>query len=371
MRRAIVLARRGGLAVRPNPRVGAVLVKKGRVVAEGWHRVFGGPHAEIEAFNRAGEAGRGATLYVTLEPCSSFGKTPPCVDEILRRRVKRVVIGCLDRDSTNRNRSASLLRENGVEVTVGVLEEECRWLNRDFFTWVEEKRPYTLLKLALSLDGKIAAASGRSRWISSETSRRRVHYLRSRADAVVVGLNTVITDNPRLTVRYGYHHPGLWKVVLDGSGRIPLTTRLVSGRDRARTIVATTPAAPPSRMDRLMRKGVDVIRVPARRGRVSLRALFRRLAARGMIRVMIEGGGETAASALEEGLVDEVHFFLAPLILGGRSAPSAVGGEGVKSISRAWRVERLKQQWLGGDLYLSGTVTREGPLSINPEGVTR
>ncbi len=358
MRRAIALARRGGLAVRPNPLVGAVVVKGRRVIGEGYHRRFGGDHAEIEALRKAGAGGRGATLYVNLEPCSSYGKTPPCVEEIVRRGMARVVIGCLDPNPLNHARAASYLRSRKIEVKVGVEEESSLRLNRDFFTWTEENRPYGVLKLAFSLDGKIATSAGRSRWISSTSSRRLVHRLRSRSDAVVVGLRTVIADDPALTVRYGFKHPGPWRVVLDSRAEIPASARLLNDTARGRTIVAVASGAPRSRVEKLKKKGVGCLVLPARRGRVSLRSLFRRLAARGMIRVMIEGGGETAASALSEGLVDEVHFFIAPLIIGGRNAPTAVGGEGIDSLKRGWRVEEMKVRRPGGDIYVTGSVAR-------------
>ena len=203
MRRALSLAARGGLAVRPNPRVGAVLVKGGRVIASAYHSGYGAPHAEAKVLKKAGKSARGATLYINLEPCSSYGKTPPCTEAIISSGVRRVVIGCRDRDPLNRERAEKILKRSGISVETGVLEEESFELNRDFFIWTEKDRPYTTLKLAISLDGKIADRQGRSRWISSLPSRRYVHYLRSLSDAIMVGLNTVIVDDPLLTVRMG------------------------------------------------------------------------------------------------------------------------------------------------------------------------
>ena len=356
MKKALSLAARGTLAVRPNPRVGAVLVKAGRVIASAYHSRCGGPHAEVKVLKKAGPAARGGTLYVTLEPCSSYGKTPPCTESIISSKVGRVVIGCRDRDPRNRNRAEKVLTRAGIPVVIGILEDDCRALNRDFFIWAEERRPYTMLKLALSLDGKIADRRGRAKWISSQPSRRYAHYLRSRSDAILIGLKTVIADDPLLTVRMGYTHPGLKKVVLDSQGRIPLTARLLRGENAKDTILATTPLAPVSRLKEITGRGVTLVKVPARAGRVSLKTLFRRLAARGIMRLLVEGGGETAASLLEECLVDELHLFIAPIIIGGRDAFPAVGGKGVKSIREAYRLHDMVVDRMGEDIHISGFI---------------
>ncbi|MCX6348305.1 MAG: bifunctional diaminohydroxyphosphoribosylaminopyrimidine deaminase/5-amino-6-(5-phosphoribosylamino)uracil reductase RibD, partial [Candidatus Aureabacteria bacterium] len=258
MVRALALARKGGRAVRPNPLVGAVVVENGREIASGYHARFGGPHAEVVAIEKAGKAARGATLYVTLEPCSTFGKTPPCSDLIISRGLKRVVIGVRDENLKHRGRASRILRAAGIAVRAGVRERECAELNRDFFVWVAQRRPYALLKLALTLDGKIADPAGRSRWISSAESRRLVHRLRARSDAVLVGVNTVIRDDPRLTARMGRRHPGLLRVVLDSRGRIPLAAHILTGPGASRTIVSprtlsSRPGSSPAARDRTVR----------------------------------------------------------------------------------------------------------------------
>jgi diaminohydroxyphosphoribosylaminopyrimidine deaminase/5-amino-6-(5-phosphoribosylamino)uracil reductase len=358
MARALALARQGGKAVRPNPRVGAVLVKNGRMIASGYHARFGGPHAEVVALNKAGTLAKGSTLYVTLEPCSTYGKTPPCTDRILSRGLRRVVIGCRDENPAHRGRGAKILRSAGIDVREGVLEGECSELNRDFFVWTAQKRPYAVLKLALTLDGKIADSAGRSRWISSEESRRLVHRLRSFSDAVLVGVNTVIRDDPRLTVRMGSSHPGLRRVILDSSGRIPLSSRILHGHDATRTIVVSTVRLSPAKRRRIESRGAACLIVPERRGRVDIRKLFRRLAEMGIMRILIEGGGEVAASILEAGLVDEVHFFYSPRILGGRTAVPSVGGKGFGSLSSAVKIEDIAIRRIGGDICVRGRVAR-------------
>jgi len=356
MRKALSLAKRGGRAVRPNPRVGAVLVKGGRILAAGYHSRFGGPHAEVKVLKKAGHLAKGATLYVTLEPCSVQGKTPPCVDEIIRRGVKRVVIGCLDLNPSTRSRAPKILKKAGLKIEVGILEKECRELNRDFFIWVTEARPYTTLKLALSLDGRIAARSGDSRWISGPKSRRFTHFLRSQSDAVLVGINTVLRDDPRLTVRMGYSNPDLKKIILDSRGRIPLSARVLKGRSAGKTVVATTAAAPSEKMKKVVGRGGNRIKVPSRGNRTSLKFLFRKLAREGIMRVLVEGGGEVAASLLADRLVDEVHFFIAPIILGGKAAVPAIGGRGVDKVKGAYCLTDVKVSRSGPDIHVQGCV---------------
>ncbi len=356
MSRALSLAARGGRAVRPNPRVGAVLVRDGEIIAAGYHSRFGGPHAESRVLEKAGPSARGAVLYVSLEPCSTRGKTPACTSAIIAAGVRRVVIGCRDRSPENGGRAEGILNKAGISVTTGVREEEAFEINRDFFTWVAERRPYTTLKLALSLDGRIATRSGDSRWISSPASRKYGHYLRSLADAVLVGAKTVIRDDPLLTVRKGYRHPGLKRVILEGRTRIPLSSRLLAGGPRGEVILATARPLPPARARKLAGRGITCLELPSRSGRVNLKSLFRRLAERGLMRLLIEGGGETAASALEAGLVDEVHLFIAPLLIGGRSARPALGGRGADLVREARRLRDLKVERLSADIHVSGFI---------------
>lgn len=358
MGRTLALAARGGKAVRPNPRVGAVLVKGGEVIAAGYHSRYGGPHAEDRVLRKAGTAARGGTLYVNLEPCSTRGKTPPCTGAIIAAGVKRVVIGCRDRSPDNGGRAERILKQAGISVTFGVREEEAFELNRDFFTWVARGRPYTILKLAISLDGRIATRTGDSRWISSESSRKRVHYLRSLSDGVLVGANTVIRDNPLLTARMGWHHPDLKRVILEGRTRFPPSSRILSEKGGGEVILATASPIPLSRRKKLDGQGITCLEFPSPSGRVDLKSLFQNLAERGMMRLLVEGGGETAGSLLEAGLVDEIHLFIAPIIIGGQSAVPAIGGTGVELVKEAHRLKNLTVEMLGGDIYVSGRVER-------------
>jgi len=354
MSRALALARRATPAVHPNPRVGAVLVRGGRVVAAGYHSRYGGPHAEARVLSKAGPAARGGTLYVTLEPCSTSGKTPPCVEAIIAAGIRRVVIGTRDPNPRHRGRSRRLLEAAGIKVTEGILEERCRDLIRDFRVWVLRGRPYTVLKLAESLDGRIATREGDSRWISSPLSRRLVHSLRAASDAVIVGSGTARCDDPRLDVRLGRSHPGLIKVVVDSRAVLSPAARVFS--TRGPVWVAVGGKAPAASIRRLERAGALVRVFPGPTGRVDLPALWGWLASRGVMRVLVEGGGTLAGSLVDAALVDEVHFFIAPILIGGDEAVGAVGGEGISRMAGARRLERLRVSRIGPDLYVRGRV---------------
>jgi len=358
MRRALELARLGEGYTRPNPMVGAVIVKDGKVIAEGHHARYGGPHAEASALARAGERARGADLYVNLEPCVHWGKTPPCADRIIAAGVSRVILAARDPNPLVNGKGVDKLRSAGIEVMEGVLREEAEKLNEIFFHWVKTQRPFVALKLAMSLDGKIASRSGGSRWITGGEARKRVHELRRRHAAVLVGIGTVLADDPQLTVRE-VEGPQPLRVVLDSRGRIPLSAKVLSGE--APTLIATTEAMPEKIESRLREKGVEVWRLPARDGEVDLGALLRRLGAREVDSVLVEGGGEVAWAFLSQGLVHKTYLFYAPLILGGRDAVPGVGGEGFPSPQGALRLKDLTVEWVGEDLLISGyPAGREG-----------
>lgn len=352
MRRALDLARRGWGWTRPNPLVGAVIVRDGAVVGEGYHTICGGPHAEAVALLEAGEKARGADLYLNLEPCLDFpGKrTPPCVDAILAAGIRRVVVATEDPNPQVGGRGLACLREAGVEVVVGVLAEEAQRLNEVFFHWIRDRTPFVVLKLALSLDGRIATRTGKSRWITGPESRRCVHALRARYGAVLVGVGTVLADDPELTVREA-EGPQPVRIVLDSEGRIRLGARVLS--PQARTIVATTDAMLPETEARLRAQGAEVWRLPEERGRVNLRELLRRLGEE-VDSVLVEGGSEVAGAFLEGGLVHKIAFFYAPLLLGGRDAVPAVGGEGVADPAQAIRVRDLAIERVGEDFLVTG-----------------
>ncbi len=328
MRRALALAARGEGLTRPNPPVGAVVVRDGRVVGEGWHRVAGGHHAERLALAEAGVRARGATLYVTLEPCSTWGRTPPCTDAIIAAGIRRVVAACSDPNPNHRGRGFAILRRRGIEVTVGPEREAAVRLIEGFAMWVTAGRPWMALKLAMSLDGRSADAKGRSRWITSPASRRRVHAERRRADAIMVGVGTVLADNPRLLPRPSMGRSP-WRVVLDTAGRTPPNARLITDAHSKRTLLFVGETCGRERCRRLARRGATVERLPIDRttGRVNLVAVVHALGRRGILRVLCEGGSTLAGALIEGGLADELLLMYAPRVLGMDARP-AVGATG-------------------------------------------
>jgi diaminohydroxyphosphoribosylaminopyrimidine deaminase/5-amino-6-(5-phosphoribosylamino)uracil reductase len=352
MRRALELARRGKGWTRPNPLVGAVVGKGGRVIAEGHHAVYGGPHAEAVALLEAQDGARGADLYLNLEPCVDFHgkKTPPCTDAILQAGIRRVIVATPDPNPCVSGRGLARLREAGVEVVEGVLADEARRLNEVFFHWVRRRTPFVVLKLALSLDGKIATPTGKSRWITGPEARRLGHTLRARYGAILVGVGTVLADDPSLTVRE-VEGPQPLRVVLDAEGRTPCGAKVLSATEK--TVIATTDRMPPEIEAELRSVGADVWRLPTQNDRVDLRELLRRLG-EGVDSVLVEGGSEVAWSFLSQGLVQKILFFYAPLVLGGRAAVPAVGGEGVGDPAEAIRVRDLTIERVGDDFLVTG-----------------
>jgi diaminohydroxyphosphoribosylaminopyrimidine deaminase/5-amino-6-(5-phosphoribosylamino)uracil reductase len=358
MDRALRLAEQGMGRTSPNPMVGAVLVREGRVVGEGAHLRAGGPHAEAAALEAAGAAARGATCYVTLEPCAHVGRTPPCADALVRAGVARVVAACRDPHRLVAGRGLARLQAAGVAVTVGVRETEARALNRAFLCAVTEGRPHVTLKVAMTLDGKIAAADGASRWITGEAARLEAHRLRFAADAVLVGIGTVLADDPRLTVR----HPRLrpkepFRVVADSRLRIPAEARVLRSGDPGRAVVACVAPAPAGPGGDLRTRGVRVLELPGDGGRVDLRALLEALRALDVIAVLAEGGGELGGALAEASLVDRVAFFVAPRLLGGREAPGPVGGRG-RPLKEALGLVDVTTRRLDDDLLIEADVAR-------------
>lgn len=360
MARALELAARGTWKVAPNPKVGAVIARDDVGLAEGWHHEHGGPHAEVEAFRALAERqleARGATLYVTLEPCAAFeGKqTAPCVDAVLQSGVSRVVVAQRDPNPHVDGRSLDRLERAGIDVRTGVLEAQARALNGPFNKWMSERLPYVTAKWAMSLDGKIAARTGHSKWISGEESRRRAHALRGEVCAVVVGVNTVIRDDPLLTRRDA---PGRdpARVVVDSGLRIPLESKLVKSASESQVLVITTEHAPEERVKPLRERGVGVVRVAAEASRVDPGALLDALARRRFQHVLVEGGGELLGSFFVHDLVDRVVCFVAPKIVGGDTAPGPARGEGVAEINEALKLVQLRSEPSGEDVVLTGLV---------------
>jgi diaminohydroxyphosphoribosylaminopyrimidine deaminase/5-amino-6-(5-phosphoribosylamino)uracil reductase len=351
MRMALRLARRGAGRTSPNPMVGAVLVRGGQVIATGYHHRAGEDHAEIAALRRAGRRARGATLYLNLEPCNHIGRTPPCTLSLIDAGIRKVVAGMIDPNPRVAGRGIRTLRRAGIEVHVGLLESECRALNAAFIKYIREKRPLVILKLAASLDGKIATRTGNSQWITGKTAREFVHRMRNEVDAVVVGVETVIHDNPRLTCRIpGGRDP--WRVILDGHLRIPLTARLLGKSIRGRTIVVTGATASARGIRALEERGAEVWRLPLRDGALPWGRLLARLAQVGVLSVMIEGGAVTATHALARKVVDRVFFFYAPKIIGG-DGKAMIDSLGVTKIAAALKVKNPKSARLGEDFLFS------------------
>lgn len=353
MRRAIGLGEKGDPS--PNPHVGSLVASaQGEVFGEGFHESTGLDHAEITALKAAGAKAHGQTLYVTLEPCNHQGRTPPCVDAILAAGIKRVVIGCRDPNPRVTGGGVERLREAGVEVVEGVLEAETHNLIKSWSKFITTGQSYLTLKLAISLDGRIATRTGASKWITGPESRLRVQTLRAAHDAVMVGVNTVLADNPRLTVR---DIPGRSpvRVIVDSKLRIPTTAQVVQTATQTPTCVVTTLAAPKPQEEALQAFGVRVIRVPpTAEGRCEPSVMLRELAAREVVNVMCEGGSELGGSLLASGLADELHVFVAPLLLGPRGRPGAVDWAGPENPSDAPRIDPPRWELCGGDAYVWG-----------------
>ncbi len=353
MRLALKLAQRGRGKVEPNPLVGAVLVKQGKVLAADYHRRFGGPHAEVNALKYAGRSARGASLYVSLEPCSHFGKTPPCTQALIQAGIKRVVAACQDPFLEVRGRGIRQLKRAGIAVEVGLLEEEAKTVNAPYFTRETQGRPFFIAKWAMTLDGKIATHTGNSRWISNERSRRIVHRLRSQVDAVMVGIGTVLRDDSLLTARgRGGRCP--WRIVVDSRARLPLSSQLVKTAAASPIMVAVTDRAPKQRCKALQKAGCEVLVLPATAEGVSLVHLASVLGEKRMTSVLIEGGGRLLGSALDADLIDKVVVFVAPKLVGGKDAPSAIAGKGLAKMGEALELYQKRTRKVGSDLMVSG-----------------
>ena len=360
MRRALALAKRGSGETNPNPLVGCVIVRAGLVVGEGWHRRAGGPHAEAIALERAGRRARGATLYVNLEPCAHLEKrTPPCAPAVIAAGLRRVVVAIRDPNPAVRGRGLALLRRAGVEVTSGLLAEEAARLNQRFLVAQSKQRPFVLLKAALTLDGRIATASGESKWITSPGQRREARALRRLHDAVLVGIGTVLADDPMLLPTPRTKRPFL-RIVLDSRLRLPLGSRLVRTARSSPVIVVCT-RGPVPRRRALEARGVTVLVAPRSAGRVSLPWTLRALWSLGLRSLMVEGGSEVLGSFLAARLVDQVALFRAPILLGGRDSRPAFGGPGVKRLRFALRLvgPRLPvfEMWSQPSRFLPGART--------------
>ena len=344
MQRALKLARQAKGRTSPNPLVGAVIVKDGKVIGEGYHQKAGTPHAEVHALNAAGENAKGATLYTTLEPCCHWGRTPPCTEALIRAGIAHVYIAGVDPNPRVAGNGIRQLEKAGIPVYVGVCKQEAETLNEVHTKYIQTGLPFVILKVAMSLDGKIATATGESQWITSEASRQRGHEVRDAVDAILVGRGTVERDDPALTTRLENNRQGqdAIRIVMDSHARIPTDARVFNAKSSAGVIVAVTPEAPSENVEALEKSGAEVINVPEVHGnRVCFKSLMEILGKREITSVLIEGGGEINASAIAAGIVDKVMCFVAPLIIGGQNAPGPIGGEGVSGLTAAPQLHRI------------------------------
>ncbi len=348
----------------PNPMVGAIVVKDGRIVGRGYHHAAGMPHAEVEALLQAGPESQDADLYVTLEPCNHYGRTPPCTEAIVKAGIRRVWYGMDDPNPDVLGGGAQALRSAGIEVFGPVMDQQCRRLNEVYLLNVSLKRPFVYLKLAMSLDGRIATRTGHSQWITSEQSRDQVHRLRDRVSAIMTGIGTVLADNPSLTTRLpdaGGHDP--IRIVVDSSLRTPADSKIFSDLSPAGVVIATAADAPSHRAEELARAGALIVRTSGR-GKVVLGELADQLYQRGICSILVEGGAGLAWGALNEGIVDRCLFYYAPLIIGGARARSGVAGEGIDRLEEAPRLKEVEISRVGPDVLITGRTCYADPYVI-------
>ncbi|MBA2251096.1 MAG: bifunctional diaminohydroxyphosphoribosylaminopyrimidine deaminase/5-amino-6-(5-phosphoribosylamino)uracil reductase RibD [Nitrospirales bacterium] len=358
MKRALRLAAKGRGRTSPNPMVGAVIVSRSRIVGQGYHHRAGDPHAEVLALRAAGKQARGGTLYVTLEPCCHTRKrTPPCVPVLVESGLRRVVVATPDPNPQVKGRGVSRLRRACIDVTVGCCREEAEQLNEAYIHWITTGRPFLTLKAAMTLDGKIATAGGDSRWITGREARLQIHRLRGQVDAVMVGIGTVLHDDPQLTAR----PPGSKvrqpvRVILDSRLRIPLNAKVLSTKGGGEVVIVTTRHAATPRIENLQRLGATIVIVPAEHGRVSLNVCLTELGKRGITSVLLEGGSELNASALSGGLVHRLQLYVAPTLLGGQNAKGVFGGTSPTSLTDAQPLKDVQLKRIGRDVFIDAMV---------------
>ena len=359
MRVALSQAAKGLGKVNPNPLVGAVIVRGGKMIGSGYHEYFGGPHAEINAIRNAKSSVEGATMYVTLEPCSHFGKTPPCADALIEAKIKKVVVAMNDPNPWVGGRGIDRLKENGIEVIVGLLEKEAQELNRIFVKYIQTKLPYVVLKTAMSLDGKIATSTGHSQWISCNESRQYIHSLRNELKGIMVGVNTVIVDDPELTTRLdGGAGRNPIRIVVDSKGRLPLSARMFKNGTENPVIIATTKNFPEEKRLFLEAAGHRILILPEYDGLVDLKMLMCELGGLGIDGILLEGGGTLNESALKNGIVDEIQFIIAPLLIGGRNAITPVEGTGFNTVDEGIRLQQMTTRPIGNDILVTARVAK-------------
>ena len=367
MKYALELAKNGIGKTNPNPLVGAVIVKNGKILGEGWHEQYGQAHAEVNAFKKAERNMRGggaedfksAVVYVNLEPCCHYGKTPPCTELLIRNQVGRVVVGTLDPNPLIAGKGVQRLREAGIEVTVGVLEQECKRLNEVFFHYIQKQRPFVVLKAASSLDGKTAAPSGESKWITEEAARRDVHLLRNRYSAIMVGINTVINDDPELTCRLeGARNP--LRIILDSSLRIPLESKVLNNLHRDSAVVACTERACRKKAEQLEKLGAKPLYCKSIHDHIDLEDLMEKLGSLSVDSILLEGGAAVNDSAFSQKIVSKIILYVAPKIIGGETSKTVVGGHGISSLDQAYPLRIDSMERVGEDMKITAYLKDEG-----------
>ncbi len=356
MKLAMDLALKAKGKTSPNPLVGALIVKNNRIVGRGYHLFCGGDHAEVVALKAAGAKAKGAKLYVTLEPCSHFGRTPPCVDKIILSGIKEVIVGMIDPNPLNNGKSIQKLRRAGIKVKLGILEDKLSQMNEWFIKFIRQKMPFVVVKWAQTLDGKIAAKNGHSKWISSEKSRDYARSLRGDFDAILVGINTILKDNPHLKAAEKSKH--LKKIILDTRLKIPLGANIFKETSPCDIFIATTKKAPKQRVEALLKKGTNVIICPQRKDRIDLKWLFKDLGRREIASVFVEGGAAVLGSVLKENLADKAIVFVAPTIMGDQDALSAVKGISINNVNHAIPLCCLTLGTIGSEIVVEGYVHR-------------
>lgn len=355
MEMAYSLAEKGRGRTSPNPCVGAVVVKDDQIVGWGYHQEAGQPHAEIVALERAGRRARDSTLYLTLEPCVHWGRTPPCVDRLLTAGLKRVVVSAWDPNPLVNKKGVARLREAGIAVETGLLSHLNTRLNETYLKFITRKIPFVTLKVAISLDGKMAAASGDSRWISSEESRYFVQNLRAEHDAILVGINTILKDDPELTLRLPETAGKKWhRVVLDAFLRFPLRARLLKSGAKGNVLIFTGPDIPEVKVRKLRQKGVEIIRVPAANGQVNLKEVLEELGRREISALLVEGGASTLTSFLQQKIADKAYLLLAPRLIGGKTSPTPFEGPGAATVAASLELKSLRHFSLRNDIIIEG-----------------
>ncbi|MFA8300147.1 MAG: bifunctional diaminohydroxyphosphoribosylaminopyrimidine deaminase/5-amino-6-(5-phosphoribosylamino)uracil reductase RibD [Hyphomicrobiales bacterium] len=362
MKRAIELAHKGKGKVNPNPLVGAVIVKDDRIIGEGFHEYFGGPHAEINAFKNATEDVDGASMYVTLEPCSHYGKTPPCAEAIVKNKISKVYIGLKDPNPLVSGKGIQILEENGIETHHGLCTKEITALNKVFLKYIQTKTPYILLKTAMTLDGKIATYTGDSKWISGEDSRAYVHELRNELSAIMVGVDTIIIDDPSLTTRRANsdenNHP--IRIILDTNCRIPLSAKVLNSPQR--TIIVTSLEKEDNKVQSILSLGKEVLTIPKKDNKIDLNIFMKEIGEMGIDSILLEGGATLNFSALQSGIVDEVNTFIAPKMIGGIKSKTPVEGLGIASINEAICLSDMEITNIDKDILIKGYLNNTATL---------